>query len=137
MSHKIQRRTAEQIVDLPAPVFTERISARIKGLSAAVEAAETSSQDQNLQRAVEQIIVDCMDVAIFSQNFEENLWTSGVIEAAETSSQDQNLQRTAEQDCVEVDKTTLQERISGRECACQSGLSIEVPKISCQENVEV
>ena len=35
MSHnEIHRRTAEQIVDLPAPVFTDRISARILGLNA-------------------------------------------------------------------------------------------------------
>ena len=37
-----------------------------------------------------------------------------VIEAPETSSRCGNLQRTAEQDFVEVDKTILEERISGR-----------------------
>ena len=65
MSHnEIQRRTAEQIVDLPAPVFTERISARILGLSAFIEAAKTPRQDWNLQRTVEQITVDYMDEAM-------------------------------------------------------------------------
>ena len=79
MQQRPQRRTAEQIVDIPGPVLTERVSARSLGLSALFEAAKTQS-------TVEQIC--------------------GVIEAAEASSRDLNMQRTAEQDFVEVDKTT-------------------------------
>ena len=65
MSHnEIQRRTAEQIVDLPAPVFTERISARILGLSEYIRLAKTLHQDRNLQRTVQQVIVDFMDEVV-------------------------------------------------------------------------
>ena len=93
LSHnEIQRRTAEQIVDLPSPVFTERISAK---------------------RTVEQIIVDFMDEAM-SQIMEKFCEHRGVIEAAKTSSRCRNFQRTVEQDIVEVDKTIPVERISGR-----------------------
>ena len=44
---------AEQIVDFLAPVFSERISARIGGFSGFLAAAKTTSQDRNLQRAVQ------------------------------------------------------------------------------------
>ena len=58
VSQRTQRRPAEQIVDPPAPVFLERISVSLRTLSWFIEAAKTSSQDQNLQRTVEQIIND-------------------------------------------------------------------------------
>ena len=124
VSQQIQRRTAEQIVDLPAPVFTERISARIKGLSAVVEAAKTSSQDQNLQRTVAQVTEVFLDEAIspimekIKEVRERTLETfceqTEVIDVVESSSQDWKLLRTVDQDSVEVVKNFPQERISGR-----------------------
>ena len=87
VSQRTQRRTAEQIVDPPAPVFPERISMSLQTLSWFIEAAETSSQDQILQRTVEQNIDDKMNKAI-SQVMEKTL------------------------EAREVGKTTLQEQIS-------------------------
>ena len=51
------------------PVLPEQISARIRELSWVV--AIISSQDQNLQRTVEQIFLDSMDEA-FSQIMEKS-----------------------------------------------------------------
>ena len=61
------RRKAEQIVDLPAPVFPERISERICEQRVVIEVTKISSQDQNLQ----QIFDDPVDESI-SQVMEES-----------------------------------------------------------------
>ena len=106
----------------------------MRTLSWFIEAAKTSSPDQNLQRTVEQIIEDCMDDAISQvmekisevreaglpeRTLEKLCEQGGVIEAAETSSRSRNLQSTVEQDFVEVDKATPQERISRRSLALE------------------
>ena len=64
VSQRTQRRTAKQIVDTPAPVFPERISVSLRTLRLFTEGAKTSSQDQNLERSVEQMINDYMNRAI-------------------------------------------------------------------------
>ena len=46
----IKRRTAEQIVDLPALVLLERISERICEQSGIIDVTKISSQDRNWQR---------------------------------------------------------------------------------------
>ena len=51
-----QNGTAEQIVDLPAPVFPERISERICEQSGVIDVTKISSQDRKLQRTVEQML---------------------------------------------------------------------------------
>ena len=110
-------------------VLLEPVCQRIFGQGGVIQATEISSQDQNLQRTVEQTLADYMGRAI-SQIMEENFEVdkivipervpkeirvqNGVIEATKTSSKDMNLQGTVEQDPVEVDKTTPQERISER-----------------------
>ena len=136
MSHsEIQRRTAEQIVDLPAPVFTERILAKDLGAkSAFIEAAKTPSPRPELA-AYSGADYRGLYGRGHVSNYGERLATKEVIEAAETSSRCRILQRTVEQDFVEVDKTTSQERISGR-----MGFAdrvIEVPRTLRQESAEV
>ena len=92
--NEIQRRTAEHIVDLPAPVFTERISARISGLSAFIEAAKTPSRCQNLQRTVEQDFV----------------------EVDKTTPQERMSERTGEQSrVIEVPKISCRGKCRGRQ----------------------
>ena len=124
----------EQLEEVPKMVsqhvvLPEPVCERIFGQGGSIEATEISSQDENLQRTVEQTLADYMGRAI-SQIMEENFEVdkiviperipekirvqNGVIEATKTSSKDMNLQGTVEQDPVEVDKTTPQERISER-----------------------
>ena len=81
VSQRTQRRTAEQIVDPPALVFPERISLSLRTLSWFIEAAKASSQDQNLQRTVEQNINDHMNKAI-SLVVEEILEARDVVKTA-------------------------------------------------------
>ena len=97
-----QRRTAEEIVDFLARVFPKRISTSICTLSWFIDAAKTSSKDQNLQRTVEQIVNDYVSKAV-SQVLETTLGArerSHVIEEPKISRQD-----------VEVVKTTIRAKM--------------------------
>ena len=118
----IQRRTAEQIVALPALVLPQRISERISEQSEIIKVTETSNQDQNWQRAVEQTLMGSGDKFI-SQIMEEDFEVdnivlpertsekiceqSEVIKVTETASQDQNLQHTVEQTLLDFAETKL------------------------------
>ena len=108
----IQRRTAEQIVDFPAAVLPERVSERVCGHSGVIEVTKISSQDRNLQRTVEQILVDSVEESM-SQNLEEISEVDKialpkrlsericehnvVLDLTKNSSLDRNLQRAVEQ----------------------------------------
>ena len=104
-------RAARQIVALPAPVLPEPITERISEQSEVIEVTAISSQDRELQRTVEQTLVDFVEVGkiVILERISESICEhSRVIERTETSSQDQKLQRTVERafvDFVEVDKT--------------------------------
>ena len=84
---------ADKIV--PQKQFSERMCEHF-GVN---EVLKNSSQVRNLQRTEEQTSLN-------------KLCPERI--GVRTSSQDRNLQRTVEQGCVEVDKTTPQERISKR-----------------------
>ena len=70
---KVQRRTAKQIVDRPAPVLPERISEGISEQSEVIKVTEISSQGRNLQRAVDQhldVSVEVDEIVLLEQVFE-------------------------------------------------------------------
>ena len=111
-------------------MFPERISARICGLSGFFAAVKTTSQDKNLQRAVEQTIVVYLDKAIsqIKGNFEEEKFPFPERTPEKTCEQ-------VEQDFVEVDKTTLRSGfLDGMGMPVRV---IDVPKTSRQYFVEV
>ena len=63
------RRTAEQIVDLPGPVLSERISERICEQWGVIEVTKISSQDQNLQQIFDNQ-VDESSSQVMEESFE-------------------------------------------------------------------
>ena len=77
------RRTAEQIVDLPAPVLPERISERICEQREVIEVIKISSQVQNLQ----QIFDDWVDESI-SQAMEESFEVAKICSSRATFLED-------------------------------------------------
>ena len=74
----IHRRTAEQIVDLPALVFRERISERICEQNGVIEVTKISCRDRNLQRTAEKTLADSVDESI-SQSMEESLEVDKIV----------------------------------------------------------
>ena len=58
----IHRRAVEYIVVAPAPVLPEWITERFSEHDEVFEVTKTSSQDQELQRTVEQTFVDLVKV---------------------------------------------------------------------------
>ena len=95
----------------PDPVLPEQIAVKMRGVSwLFYDAAMISSQDQNVQRTVEQIVADKMSEVMEknSEVREAGPPEGGVIEAAETSSRDRNLQRFVEPDLFEQNRLDVE-----------------------------